>query len=354
MTAEQAAGLEQFLAGEQVLVGELIAAGWSQTRALRLLGIATSSWHRRTYGRPAGPGTTKPHTQRRSDSWLTDAEIAQITDLLTAAFADHKSVYQGYYEALDRGCPIASLASWYRIARAYLEALRPVRTRRNRRKTAGMPQWEATGVMQVWSWDITYLPGPYRGVNYAFYVAIDVFSRKIVACRVEESEDDQLAREMFDQAFTTLQAVPRIVHSDGGASMTSKTLTTLFQDLGITTSRNRPRVSNDNPYSESAFKTAKYRPDCPRHFNTLEHARAWATAFVDYYNNHHRHSSLEGHTPASIHDGTWIHTHHARQATLDQNYTAHPGRYSRPPKVTPPPGLVALNPTKPEHRLQTG
>lgn len=352
MTEEQAAVLGEFLAGEQALVGELIGLGWSQTKALRLLGIATSSWHRRTHARPAGPAP-KPHTQRRADSWLTDPEIATITDLLMVAFDDRKSVHQGYYEALDAGCPVASLASWYRIARAYLDALRPARRRKTRRKSAGMPQWEATGVLQVWSWDITFLPGQYRGVSYAFYVAIDVFSRKIVAWRVEESEDDDLAEEMFARAVAQEQAVPRIVHSDGGASMTSKTLATLFDDLGITRSRNRPRVSNDNPFSESLFKTAKYWPGYPRFFQTLEQARTWAEQFVEYYNTEHRHSALEGHTPASIHDGTWIEIHHARQATLDKLYAANPHRYPRPPRAKTPPGLVALNPTKTENRLQT-
>ncbi len=353
MSAEQASVLAEFLAEEQVLVADLIAAGWSQTKALRLLGIATSSWHRRTHSQPARPAA-KPHTQRRGDAWLTDPEIARITDLLMVAFDDRKSVYQGYHEALDAGCAVASLASWYRIARAYLDALRPARPRRTRRKSAGMPQWEATAVLQVWSWDITYLPGPYKGISYAFYVAIDVFSRKIVAWRVEQSENDHLAKDMFQAAFTELQATPRVVHSDGGASMTSKTLATLFADLGITTSRNRPRVSNDNPFSESLFKTAKYWPGYPRTFASLEQARQWAGQFINHYNNHHRHSALEGHTPASIHNGTWIHIHHARQATLDQLYAANPARYPRRPTVRKPDQFVALNPTRTEHRLQTG
>ncbi len=217
-----------------------------------------------------------------------------------------------------------------------------------------MPQWEATAVLQVWSWDVTWLPGPYRGHGYAFYVVLDVFSRTIVAWRVEENEDELLAKDMFTQAFTGLAQTPRIVHSDGGPVMTSKTLKTLFNDLGITQSRNRPRVSNDNPYSESAFKTVKYHPSYPQCFTSLEHAREWAANFVEYYNHHHRHSALEGHTPASVHDGTWIEVHHARQATLDQLYTANPHRYPRPPKLKTPPGLVALNPTKTEDRLQTG
>ena len=353
MTDEQAAQLAVLYASEDQLVGVLRAAGWSQTTALRLLGIAASTWQYRHKPRPKTVNPI-PHRARTASCWLTEAETAAITGLLMAAFDDRKSVYQAYHEALDAGTPVASLSSWYRVAAAYLDALRPVRPRRRRRTSAGVPQWQADAVLQVWSWDVTWLPGPYRGVSYAFYVALDVFSRKIVAWRVEQREDDDMAKEMFAAAFAEYGATPRIVHSDGGSVMTSKTLGALFTDLGITASRNRPRVSNDNPYSEAWFKTAKYWPGYPGHFDTLDHARAWADSLVRVYNTEHRHSGLEGHTPASVHDGTWIHIHHARQAALDELYAANPARYAHPPKVKTPPGLVALNPTKTEHRLQTG
>jgi transposase InsO family protein len=353
MTEEQAAQLAVFYAGEERLVDALRAAGWSQTKALRLLGIAASTWQYRRRPRPK-VDSPKPHRARTATCWLTEVETAAITGLLMAAFDDRKSVYQAYHEALDAGTPVASLSSWYRVAAAYLDALRPVRRRRARRKSAGMPQWEADAVLQVWSWDVTWLPGPYRGVNYAFYVALDVFSRKIVAWRVEECEDDELATQMFAAAFEEYGATPRIVHSDGGSVMTSKTLAALFADLGITASRNRPRVSNDNPFSEAWFKTAKYWPGYPGYFDTLERARRWAGTLVRVYNTEHRHSALEGHTPASVHDGTWIDIHHARQATLDALYEANPGRYAHPPHVKTPLGLVALNKKQTKQRLQTG
>jgi putative transposase len=353
MTEQQAERLGVLYADEEQLVAALRAAGWSQTRALRLLGIAPASWHYRKHPRPRA-SDPKPHAKRSAPCWLTEVETAAITGLLMAAFEARKSVFQAYHEALDAGTPVASLSSWYRIAAAYLDALRPVRPRRARRKTAGVPQWQADAVLQVWSWDVTWLPGAYRGVSYAFYVALDVFSRKIVAWRVEEREDDDLAKQMFQDAFREYSAHPRIVHSDGGSVMTSKTLSGLVAALGITASRNRPRVSNDNPFSEAWFKTAKYWPGYPGHFDSLDHARAWAATLVELYNTEHRHSALEGHTPASVHDGTWIEIHHARQATLDELYAANPNRYPRPPKVKTPPGLVALNPPKTDHRLQTG
>lgn len=292
------------------------------------------------------------HTARRAPAWLSEAETQAILTAVAAAFAQGKSVHQAYYEALDADEPVASLSTWHRLARAHLEAQRPVRRRRTHRATA-MPQFQATAALQVWSWDITKLPGPYRGVTYDFYVTLDVFSRAIVGSRVEDRESDQLAADMFRTAFAASGAQPQLIHSDGGPSMTSKTVTELFRDLGIATSRNRPRVSNDNPYSESAFKTGKYHPSYPGHFTSLEHARAWASEFVTWYNTTHRHSSLEGHTPVSVHDGTWISIHHRRQQALDALYAANPHRFTTPPRLKAPMASVTINHPKSDHRLQT-
>jgi len=352
LTAEQAERLQRFLADEDELVARLRQLGWSQARALALLGIAASSWHYRRNPRPPVAAPV-PHGARTASHWLSDVETAAIITKLMAAFEDETSVFEAYYQALDAGDPVASLSSWYRIARAYLQPCRPLRPRKNRRCSA-MPQWSADAPMQVWSWDITMLPGRYRGLNYCFYAVIDVFSRKIVAWRVEEREDDQLARDMFEAGFAAQRGHPTVVHSDGGPSMKSITVAELFMALGITRSRNRPRVSNDNPFSESLFKTTKTRPDLPTFFDSLQHARKWVGAFVTWYNDHHRHSALEGHTPASVHDGTWIRIHHQRQAVLDELYQANPTRYSKRPTVKIPMALVALNQEKPEHRLQTG
>lgn len=351
LTAEQAEELQQFYAAESGLVTQLGQAGWSQTAALRLLGIAASSWHYRAKPR-ARVADPKPHTQRAASQRLSDEEISAIIAALMDAFEAEKSVFQAYYEALDAGTPVASLKSWYRVAAAYLHGCRPFRRTRTHRACA-MPQWSADAPMQVWSWDITALPGPYRGQNFSFYVTMDVFSRAIVAWRVEEHEEDTLAKEMFEIGFAEHGGHPDIVHSDRGASMTSKTLARLFNDLGVTGSKNRPRVSNDNPFSEALFKTAKYGYNYPRYFHTLEQARAWAAGFVQAYNQHHRHSSLEGHTPASLHDGSWIQIHHQRQAALDALYAANPQRYPRPPKARTPLAQTALNQKHTDDRLQT-
>lgn len=261
------------------LVSALVTAGLSQRRALSLAGMSRSSWHYQAHPR-ARVTDPVPHTSRRAVSWLSEAERAAITTALRAAFGAGRSVYHAFYQALDADDPVASLSTWYRVARG-LEAARPTRRRATRRSTA-IPSLVATAPLQVWSWDITKLKGPYRGVTYELYMVVDVFSRMIVAWRLEEHEDDELARDMFQAAFTRFGARPTVVHSDGGPSMTSNTLTGLFRDLGIEVSRNRPRVSNDNPYSESLFKTAKYVPTYPAYFTSLEQATAWVEQFVPW------------------------------------------------------------------------
>lgn len=337
---------------EAALVAALVTAGLSQRAALALLGISRGSWHARHHPR-ARVLEPVPHRQRRSAAWLTPAEIEAITAGLTVAFTAGKSVYQAFHEAWDAADPVASLSSWYRVAHAHAEASRPVR-RRARRRTTAMPQWDATGPMQVWCWDITKLKGPYVGTCYDLYLVLDVFSRKVVGWRVEHHESGDLAAAMFEQAIADHGGVlPRIVHSDGGSSMTSHAMTDLLTGLGIEASRNRPRVSNDNPHSESWFKTAKYTPTAPAFFTDLDHARAWVADFVAHYNTEHRHSSLEGHTPTSVHDGTWRDVHTRRQTALDNLAHAHPDRFTQPRRIHTPYRHVVLNTPQPDERLTT-
>lgn len=334
------------------LVTALVAAGLSQRAALSVAGLSRSTWHYRTHPRPRVADPV-PHTSRVAPAWLTTQEQDRIVAMLQLAFARGESVYQAFYDALDAGSPVASLSSWYRITRAHPGLQRPVRRTRKHRATA-IPSLVVNAPLQAWSWDITHLKGPYRRVTYQLYLALDVFSRMVVAWRVEAREDDNLARDMFEDAFLAHQARPRIIHSDGGPAMTSNTVTELFQKLEIEISRNRPRVSNDNPYSESLFKTAKYTPDYPDHFVNIEQARAWAAGFVDWYNHRHHHSGLEGHLPAEIHHGTWRQTHTHRVEAMHRLYTEHPERFTRPPTIRTPMAQTAINHPTTDERLQTG
>lgn len=277
--------------------------------------------------------TPVPHTSRRSPVWTTDAERDQVLVWLDDPAYRLASVSEVFIKALDRGTYIASMRTWHRIAAAHRDP-RPTRQRRRaKHRSVAIPELLASAPNQVWSWDITKLPTPIRGQFYEFYVAVDIYSRYVVAYRVEPIESDELAKDMFIDAFGREHAKPQVVHSDGGPSMTSTIITEFFKTMTVRTSRNRPRVSNDNPYSESAFKTAKYRPDYPGTFHSLEQAQSWADTYMSWYNNHHQHSGIAWHTPHDVHTGTHTRVTARRQAVLDQHYQAHTHRHHAPPKA---------------------
>jgi putative transposase len=178
------------------------------------------------------------------------------------------------------------------------------------------------------------LKGPRRGVWYHLYVMIDIFSRYAVGWELATSEDSLLAEDMIARAAGRF-GVPDALHADRGTSMTSKPVTQLLMDLGVERSHSRPRVSNDNPYSEAHFKTLKYAPIFPDHFESIDHARAFITHFMNYYNQEHRHSGIGLHTPASVHFGTAQQIRRQRQQTLDAAFTAHPARFGTRSPIAP-------------------
>ena len=320
----------------------------SLNKSLWLTGMAKSSWHYLAHPRPAKADPVR-HDQRSSDVWLTEAERDQIVAQLARDDLAALSVGEAFAVVLDEGTYIASRSSWYRVAAAH-------RLSGDRRRTAThpprtVPEQVAYQVADLWSWDITKLPTMIRGAFYEFYVVLDVFSRYVVGWRVEEREDDDLAKGMFETAFDRHGMRPRVVHSDGGPSMTSYTVKELFADLNIETSRNRPRVSNDNPYSEAWFKTAKYEPFYPVTFDSLDDARQWAATFVTWYNTTHRHSGIAWHTPQSVFDGTWIDVQRIRQGTLDTAWQANPKRFTTRPTAPQLPIAVWIN--NPTRRFQT-
>ena len=201
------------------------------------------------------------------------------------------------------------------------------------------PELIARGPNEVWSWDITKLRGPERGVYYELFVIIDIYSRYVIAWTVAPAETGELAKEFIDAAITS-QGITRgqlTLHADRGTSMTSKPVAQLLVDLGVARSHSRPHVSNDNPYSEAAFKTLKYCPAFPTNFGSIHDARAFCETFFAYYNHEHRHSGIALHTPASVHYGTSTEISAQRAATLDAAYAANPdrfrGRRPAPPKL---------------------
>ncbi|MEI2621678.1 MAG: DDE-type integrase/transposase/recombinase [Candidatus Nanopelagicales bacterium] len=231
-----------------------------------------------------------------------------IAARIAAGWQSGASVDHSFATAWDDAVMLASRRSWWRIAAQIPDQssrpIAPTRRSNTNRVPRAAPVLEATGPGQVWSWDITDLPSPWRGVAYKAYSVMDIFSRKIVAWRLEEREVDDLAVEMFKSAFGE-HGIPAAVHADSGPAMRSNVLANLLDDLGITRTHNRPRVSNDNPFSEAEFRTMKYRPNYPGTFTTIDQARAFMDRYVPWYNQHHKHSGIALFSPDEVHDGTW-------------------------------------------------
>ncbi|MFD7001015.1 transposase [Streptomyces mirabilis] len=196
---------------------------------------------------------------------------------------------------------------------------------------------------QVFTWDITKAAGPVKGIWYHAYVIIDIFSRYIVGHTVEATESAARAEELIRETITRKGIVPETVHADRGTSMTSRKVSQLLIDLGVARSHSRPKVSNDNPYSEAQFKTTKYMSDYPERFESLAHAREWFDAFIAYYNHEHRHSGIGWHTPASVHFGTAEEVRDQRTVTLAEAYARHPERFGRRPRPPEIPQKAWIN-----------
>jgi len=223
-----------------------------------------------------------------------------------------------------------------------------VRERRNqvRRPNYKKPELLATGPNQVWSWDITKLRGPVKLSYYYLYVILDIYSRYTVGWILASCESAENAKLLISETIAR-QQVPAgqlTIHSDRGSPMISTGVNNLMVKLGVTKSLNRPYVSNDNPYSESQFKTLKYQPEYPDRFGCHEDAHGYCTSFFEWYNNDHYHSGVGMFTPTSVHYGEASKLLKKRQETLDMALAAHPERFVRKrPEPQPLPEAAWIN-----------
>ena len=306
---------------------ELRAAAVPTRRACVLIGRARATHYRHARGPMHGPRPAR--TAPDNGQALSDTERQAVLTLInTQAYAD-LAIAQIWARELDEGRYLCSASTMYRIARDAGQS-------RERRRLAThpakvKPELLADGPSQVWTWDITKLRGPAKGIFYQLYVLIDIFSRFNPSWIVSPVEDSLLAKDFIAEAIERNGAIPHTVHADRGTSMTSKPVSALLADLGVTRSHSRPRVSNDNPFSEAQFKTLKYLPDFPESFESLADARQFCAGFFHEYNYIHRHSGIAWHTPASVHFGTADAIDEARQTTLTAAYHAHPERFGRRP-----------------------
>lgn len=318
------------------------------TTVCRLLGVARSTMYR-LRSEPRGGGIEVPQRDRCYRHRLSTAERQHVIDRLNQDDLADMPIRQAYHHLLDNGEYLCSLATMHRIMRAAGQSAdrrpqRPPDPSRTRHK----PVLLATAPRQVWCWDITALQGPGRQ-QFKLFTMIDMYSRYVVGHRVELAESKELAAEFIQDAVTSQRAVPQVLHADNGSPMRAGTTRELLATLHIHASYSRPRVSNDNPYAESLFKTLKYDPVFPDRFNSLEHARAWTSWFFERYNTGHHHVGLAGHTPARIHDGSWPTTHDIWVATKQTYADRHPERHTRAPITHEPPDTVWINP--PNHQL---
>jgi putative transposase len=213
----------------------------------------------------------------------------------------------------------------------------------------------ATGANQVWSWDITKLRGPAKWIFYYLYVILDIFSRYVVGWMVAERECSTLAARLIAETCEK-QEIKRgqlKLHSDLGSPMKSQSVAMLLAELAVTRSHGRPRVSDDNPFSESQFKTLKHGPDFPERFGSVQHSLSFCRCFFPWYNNKHRHSGIALLTPAAVHYRTAELILQKRREVLAEAYLAHPERFVRSsPNPLPLPEQVWIN--RPEHCLEGG
>jgi putative transposase len=315
-----------------------MTAAFTQLRAVKmptrtactLIGRARATHYR--HRQPPMLGPVPPRTVPDNGQAMTASERAHVLAIINEARYADLAVCQIWARELDEGNYWCSMSSMYRIAAAAGQS-------RERRQLAThpakhKPELLADGPSQVWSWDITKLRGPSRGVWYHLYVLIDIYSRYTPAWIVAAHEDSELARDFIEAAIAGNGASPHTVHADRGTSMTSKPVSALLTDLGVTRSHSRPRVSNDNPYSEAQFKTLKYLHDFPKSFASLPAARLFLHGFFTEYNHTHHHCGIGWHTPASVHYSTAAAVDEARRITLTAAYHANPTRFARRP--TPP------------------
>lgn len=245
---------------------------------------------------------------------------------------------------LDENVYLASESTFYRLLRTVHGDVRERRAQATHPAHV-KPELVAHGPNQVWSWDITKLHGPAKWTYFYLYAVIDVYSRKTVGWMVASRESATLAEQLLTATILT-ERVPAgqlTIHADRGSSMASKPVALLLADLGVTKTHSRPRVSNDNPYSESQFKTLKYCPSFPGTFASLEAARGFCAEFFYAYNQHHRHVSLGLLTPNVVHSGQAQAVRARRALVLNAAHTRHSNRFRRPPQPPKLPSSAWIN-----------
>jgi len=280
---------------------------------------------------------------------LTEQERTTVMATLHSDRFRDQPPAEVYHSLLEDDQYLCSISTMHRLLKKHQES----GDRRQQRPAQhhAMPRLLASAPNEVWTWDISKLPLVTRGIYLSLYVVLDLFSRFVLAWMVSMKENSALARQLMDEATTRYNITPGqlTVHQDRGSPMIAHGFLGLMRALDVTCSHSRPRVSNDNAFSESQFKTQKYQPDYPGRFNHPAHARHWCEDYFHWYNFEHHHSGLAGFTPAQVFTGSYYEIAKAKQRALDARYAQNPERFVKgPPRVAMPPSSVAINPIAPD------
>ena len=322
------------------------------TDACEALGVPRSTGYRWRRPPVLGPRRPRPRPARA----LGDDERKEVLDLLCSERFVDEAPTTVHAKLLDEDqryvcCP----RTMYRV----LAAENATRERRAqvRHPKYKRPELLATGPNQVWTWDVTWLRGPVKYSYYALYVIIDLFSRFNPGWLLAHEENSDLAAKLIRETCERQGIDPGTLglHADRGPVPKGKTVNQLLVDLDVTPSFSRPRISNDNPFSEAEFRTMKYGPHYPDRFDGYDHARDFCCQFFPWYNDEHRHSGLAYFTPADVHHGRVPVILSRRQAVMDQAFARTPGRFpGGPPRVPAPPKAVWINPPENRAEIQLG
>ena len=332
------------------LVNEAVAAGARKDKACAELGISERTAQR--WERDGEIAADKRPTTIRPEPGNKLGEAERETILATCHRPEYASLppSQIVPRLADQGRYLGSESTFYRVLREADEQHHRGRSRAPR-EPKPLSTHCATGPRQVWTWDITWLPAAVKGMFFYLYVILDIYSRKVVGWEVYAEESAEHASVLVQRAVLREGCghTPLVLHSDNGSPMKGATLLETLHKLGITPSYSRPRVSNDNPYSEAAFRTCKYRPEYPAEgFANLDEARQWVLAFVRWYNEEHRHSGIRFVTPAQRHRGEDEAILAQRRIVYEQAKARHPERWSGGIRNWDVVGEVWLNPEKTE------
>lgn len=309
------------------LVDEALDAGASQKRVSEELGLSQRTLRRWR----EGGSDDRPAAQRaQPKNALSEDERDEIIRVCNQQQHQSKAPAQIVVDLADQGRYLASESTFYRVLNQHQQTAHRGRARAPRpRPHPGTHK--ASGVGQIWVWDITWLPSAVTGLFYRLYIIMDLYSRKIVASEVWEEENAQRARQLVRRAALAENIAAGgapVLHGDNGSALKAGTVLALMHKLGITPSHSRPRVSNDNAHAEAFFRTSKYHPSLsPKGFDSLEQARQWAAGFMHWYNHEHKHRSLNYVTPHQKHCGQDLEILTQRHRLYQQKRQEQPDRW---------------------------